>query len=192
MTNITKPIGERNRLVSKEEAKAMLERVEVVENGKEKVEETVEDKVKEKIVVGFSGYILYKDEAEALKSLAESYGKNVDEFYGDYNSGKCYFNIRGNHVIGLWMTNQGLTEIPEQVNTLTKLDTLVISSNHIKEIKNIDNIQKLKVLDVGNNNLKTLGDISYLTNLDGIFVYKNKLSKKEISALRRNIRCVFE
>jgi len=30
LTNITKPIGKRNRLVSKEEAKAMLERIEVV------------------------------------------------------------------------------------------------------------------------------------------------------------------
>ncbi len=40
MTNITKPIGKRNRLVSKEEAKAMLERVEVVKNLDEKVEES--------------------------------------------------------------------------------------------------------------------------------------------------------
>ncbi len=34
MTNITKPIGKRNRLVSKQEAKAMLERIEVVEEKK--------------------------------------------------------------------------------------------------------------------------------------------------------------
>ncbi len=44
MTNITKPIGKRNRLVSKEEAKAMLRRYDV-----EKSE--IEEKVEKKIVI---------------------------------------------------------------------------------------------------------------------------------------------
>ena len=82
MTNITKPIGKRNRLVSKEEAKAMLERIEVPKSGLEEAFDLVNDND----VVYFQDYELVQSEYEALNEMTQRiYGKEAIEFF-DYVS----------------------------------------------------------------------------------------------------------
>ncbi len=68
MTNITKPIGKRNRLCSKEEAKAMLERVEVVE----KVE-TVQEQQQQRTSLKDYKIISGKNYSEAMDLLGMNY-----------------------------------------------------------------------------------------------------------------------
>ncbi len=160
MTNITKPIGERNRLVSKEEAKAMLERVVVRE---EKVVTKVskkrkkqEKKVDEEKTILFHGKQLVKHEYDVLEEMArELFDIGAKEYFKEVNSPSSYVYlcIRHNHVEELNMAYQDLDKIPRQINELKKLKKINLRNNIIQDIENVDNLTELRILLLYTNNI---------------------------------------
>jgi len=185
MTNITKPIGKRNRLVSKEEAKAMLERVEIVEKVEERVEETVEDKVMEEKNPPYiesralHGKLIEISEYKVLENIAAKLNKSFWQYFHNFNDGRkdVYLEIENNHVVRLDLYNQDLNEIPEELCKLTKLRHLQLGKNNIKKIEHLDKLEELEELYIYGNKID----------------YKNSHNAQEWDKLvQRNIKILRE
>ncbi len=187
MTNITKPIGKRNRLVSKDEAKAMLEKYD--KDKKQEVEQIADELSKQEAdeVVNIHGHEIISREYIALTAIALKFDKIAHEYFNNFSdeSQSVYIEIKDKHVTRLDMYSQSLEEIPEEVNRFVKLKCLGFASNKINEIKNIDNLIELEILDLGDNDLQEIGDISYLVKLQRLYVYKNpRLDSSGMQELR--------
>ncbi len=172
MTNITKPIGKRNRLVSKEEAKAMLEKIEVPKSALEEAFDLVHGS-EEDDVIDFHGFPLVRHERDTLDVIAQTYfTKSAENYFDNFDkvTEDVYLKIKDKHVVRLYMDNQNLRKIPEEIKLLTKLKKLHLLYNNIQLIENLDELEELEFVHLSGNLIPE----HYAANEDVIKKLKNK------------------
>ncbi len=184
MTNITKPIGERNRLVSKEEAKAMLERIEVPNSALEQAFDLVQESDEEyeyqkHMVYDFHGVGLLRTEYEVLDDIAKKYfGKDAYSFFSnmdDYQK-QVYLEIKDQHVTRLDMNSQALPEIPKEIVKFSKLEEVYLSNNFIKDYDILNEVISLEKIHLQYNQIHKINSLDDLNNLLSIYLKENPIN----------------
>ena len=104
------------------------------------------------------------------------------------------FIVENNHIVGLVLTNKGLSSLPEIITKMTWLKRLDLSSNQLTSLPDtIGNLESLKELYLASNKLTSLPDsIGNLTSLEELNLRENKLSsipektRKKLRELEEN------
>ena len=181
---------ERNRDVAEEERQEALRKAEEAKNPKAPskpviIEPTMED------IVDFHGRELFRRDAEALKELYKTIGKEYDKNRVEIREkrvshlGLYEYNLTEvPDVIGelsglqlLELNRNQLAQLPDCIGELSGLQSLYLNKNQLKQIPDsIGNLSGLQYLSLGDNQLAQIpSGIGQLSRLQRLFLYNNQL-----------------
>ncbi len=67
------------------------------------------------------------------------------------------FSAKGGHVTHLLVKSQGISQLPADINRLTKLEVLHLNSNQLTEVPSgLEKLTGIQYLELGYNQIKTL------------------------------------
>lgn len=111
---------------------------------------------------------LHTEEQVAMKEIEEIIGKPIPQYRFAYEDGFGFpmlplgYTEEKGHVVKIGLSEQNLSHIPESLKKLSKLTTLKINSNTIREIPIwLNDFHYLKSINLGQNQIETIGEQEY-------------------------------
>jgi hypothetical protein len=122
---------------------------------------------------------LTKGDLEKVTGLMPLYARNATMVFTE-DLGKLTqlttLHLRDN----LW------TEVPKELEKLTKLERLYLSSNHLTSVKGLEKLTKLEWLYLDFNELTSVKGLEKLTQLKTLYLNGNRdLTKSQIAELQK-------
>ena len=93
----------------------------------------------------------------------------------------------------LYLDNNQISEI-KGLENLKKVEILSFYQNKITEMKGLENLEELLILDLRNNKISESKELEKLVNLPRlryIYLHNNKISKKEIKQINKNLKKIY-
>ena len=94
---------------------------------------------------------------------------------------KSVTNLRGieacPNLVTLWVNQCGLNQIDDSIKYLSRLRSLHICSNRLKNIQNLERLKHLEILWLNDNRISSLCGLQSLKQLRVLWVANNRLSK---------------
>ncbi|EGC34652.1 hypothetical protein DICPUDRAFT_79595 [Dictyostelium purpureum] len=140
---------------------------------------------------------------------------NIEKSIGEYNyvnndskdlksyhildlSGNVIFNIslhsistNFSHITELYLINNELKEIPQEINTLINLKKLYVSKNKLESISNINKLEKLEILDLRANRITQIKNIENNLKLNYISLSNNLIESIDGFPILLNLETLF-
>ncbi|MBP1044225.1 hypothetical protein I6N95_24755 [Vagococcus sp. BWB3-3] len=98
-----------------------------------------------------------------------------------------YLEIDENSYFSVWKDNKymssfdyGLTLLPDKINSMTNLETLIIPNSQLNTLDFVDSFSNLRVLDVSNSYITDVEPLNALSNLELLNIYNTPINNLDI------------
>jgi len=86
------------------------------------------------------------------------------------------FRVENGSVVEIQLVAVGITKIPRIISDLPLLRHLILQSNRLKTLQNIEKVKNLRILNVADNQITNLGDLKELKKLDSLDISQNQIT----------------
>lgn len=89
------------------------------------------------------------------------------------------FIVENGSVVEIQLVAAGITKIPRILGDLPFLRHLILQSNRLKSLQNIEKVKNLRILNVADNQLTNLGELKDLKQVDSLDISHNQIASIE-------------
>ncbi|MFX1295864.1 MAG: tetratricopeptide repeat protein [Promethearchaeota archaeon] len=126
-----------------------------------------------------------QEQAKVLKELEQLIGRYIPST-DKIDPNTFGFKVEGDIIVGLGLSNCGLTTLPESFSNLQSLEILTLANNKLEKLpENFGILQSLQILNLSNNQLEKLPEsFNNLQKLQVLNLKQNKLINLSKSLLQ--------